>query len=78
MVIGKKFSGHLNNLRMVFERLRIANLKLKSEKCCLAGSEVLYLGNVVSCDGILADPAKIDAIRGVARLTLMVGHIHIL
>ena len=28
MVIGKNFSEHLNNLRNVFERFRIANLKL--------------------------------------------------
>ena len=63
MVIGKNFSEHLNNLRNVFERFRIANLKLKPEKCCLAGSEVLYLGYVVSREGILADPAKIDAVK---------------
>ena len=63
MVIGKNFLEHLDNLRNVFERFRIANLKLKPEKCCLAGSEVLYLGYVVSREGILADPAKIDAVK---------------
>ena len=63
MVIGKNFFEHLDNLRNVFERFRIANLKLKPEKCCLAGSEVLYLGYVVSREGILADPAKIDAVK---------------
>ena len=63
MVIGKNFLEHLDNLRNVFARFRIANLKLKPEKCCLAGSEVLYLGYVVSREGILADPAKIDAVK---------------
>ena len=63
MVIGKNFFEHLDNLRNVFERFRIANLKLKPEKCCLAGSEVLYLGYVVSRDGILTDTAKIDAVK---------------
>ena len=63
MVIGKNFSEQLNNLRNVVERFRIANLKLKPEKCCLAGSEVLYLGYVVSREGILVDPAKIDAVK---------------
>ena len=63
MVIGKNFSEHLNNLRNVFERFHIANLKLKPQKCHLSGSEVLYLGYVVFREGILADPAKIHAIK---------------
>ena len=41
MAIGNNFSEHLDNLRKVFERIYNANLKLKPEKCCLAGSEVL-------------------------------------
>ena len=52
MVIGKNFSEHLNNLRNVFKRYRIANLKLKPKKSCLTGSKVLYLGYVVSREGI--------------------------
>ena len=63
MVIGKSFSEHLTNLRRVFERFREENLKLKPEKRCLAGIEVLYLGYVVSRDGISADPVKIEAVR---------------
>ena len=59
MVIGKSFSEHLTNLRRVFERFREANLKLKPEKCYLAGNEVLYLGYVVSRQGVIADPTKI-------------------
>ena len=51
MVIGKFFE-HLNNMKKVFERFCMANLKLKPEKYCLAGSEVLYLDYVVSRDGI--------------------------
>ena len=59
LVIGKSFSEHLLNLRKVFERFREANLKLKPEKCCLASDEVLYLGYVVSRNGISADPIKV-------------------
>ena len=61
MVIGK--NQHLVNLRKVFERFRNANLKLRPEKYCLVGSEVLYLGYLVSRDEISADPAKIDAVK---------------
>ena len=55
MIIGRIFTEHLENLREVFRRLRQANLKLKPEKCFLAGSEVLYLGYDVSKEGISAD-----------------------
>ena len=63
MVIGKSFSEHLTNLRRVFERFREANLKLKPEKCYLAGNKVLYLGYVVSRQGVSADPTKIEAVQ---------------
>ena len=63
LVVGKSFAEHLYNLREVFERFRNANLKLKPEKCCLAGSEVVYLGYVVSKEGISADIKKVEAVQ---------------
>ena len=52
LAIGKNFAEYLNNLREVFNRFRIANLKLKPVKCSLAGSEVVSLGYVVSRAGM--------------------------
>ena len=63
LVVGRSFVEHLDNLRKVFERFRDANLKLKPEKCCLAGSEVVYLGYVVSKKGVSADSNKIKAVQ---------------
>ena len=63
LVIGKSFSEHLLNFRKVFERFHEANLKLKPEKCCLASDEVLYLGYVVSRNGILADSIKVESVK---------------
>ena len=45
------------------ERLRSANLKLKSKKCRLAEREVEYLGYVISEDGLSTDPEKIRAVH---------------
>ena len=59
MVMGRSFKEHLDNLRKVIEQFRSANLKLESEKCCLAGSEVVYLGYVASTECISADISKI-------------------
>jgi len=59
LVIGKDFTKHLGNLRKVFDRFYFGNLKLKPGKCSLAGSEVIYLGYMVSRAGIAADPQKV-------------------
>ena len=69
MVIGRNFTEHLENLWEVFGRFRQANLKLKPEKCFLASSEVLYLGYVVSREGISADIQKVEAVRSFPRPT---------
>ena len=63
LVPGATWPEHLQNLRQVFERLRSANLKLKSKKCRLAEREVEYIGYVISEDGLSTDPEKIRAIR---------------
>ena len=63
LVVGKNFTEHLNNLREVFDRFCIANLKLKPGKCSLSGSEVVYPGYVVSRAGISADPQKVEAVN---------------
>jgi len=63
LVVGRSFMEHLNNLKKVFERFRNANLKLKPEKCCLAGSEVVYLEYFVSKEGVSANSSKIKAVQ---------------
>ena len=63
LVPGATWPEHLQNLSQVFERLRSANLKLKSKKCRLAEHEAEYLGYVISEDGLSTDPEKIRAVR---------------
>ena len=52
IVFGKTIEEELSRLKEVFRRLRQANLKLKPKKCVLFQQSVLYLGHVVSKDGI--------------------------
>jgi len=54
---------HLSRLRKLFDRLRLANLKLKPSKCSLLRAEVHFLGHVVSGEGVATDPSKIDLVR---------------
>ena len=46
----------------MLERLQDAGLKLKPEKCAFFRKEVLYLGHVVSEDGIVPDSTKTDKV----------------
>jgi hypothetical protein len=63
IVIGKTIEEELCRLKEVFRRLRKANLKLKPKKCVLFQKRVLYLGHVVTRDGIATDPEKIRVIQ---------------
>ena len=55
VVLGRDFKDHLSNLELVFQCLRKAHLKLQPPKCCFMRSKVVFLGHVVSPQGIAAD-----------------------
>jgi len=54
---------HLLRLRKLFDRLGMANLKLKPSKCSLLRAEVNFLGHVVSGEGVATDPNKIKLVK---------------
>jgi len=60
---GKTFDSTIQNLKLVFDRLRQANLKLKPKKCKVFQRSVEYLGHIVSPDGLRTDPKKILAVQ---------------
>ena len=49
---------HLDRLVQVLERLKQANLKLKPSKCKLMQKQVVFLGHIISGEGIATDPEK--------------------
>ena len=60
IVFGLDFDQALENLNMVFDRLKSAGLKLKPKKCALFQSSVKFLGRVVSEEGVSCDPDKVS------------------
>lgn len=58
IVFGRSLTTHNQNLIDVFERLRKVNLKLNPIKCQFLKKEILYLGHLVSADGVSPDPDK--------------------
>lgn len=62
IVFGKTVEEEIRRLRVVFERLRKAGLKLKPSKCSLFQRSVKYLGHIVSAEGVATDPEKVSAV----------------
>lgn len=63
VIFGRNLEDHNKNLMSVFSRLRKVNLKLNPSKCEFLKRQILYLGHVISNEGILPDPEKISAIK---------------
>nr|XP_027122093.1 uncharacterized protein LOC113739045 [Coffea arabica] len=63
IIKSKKVEDHLVDLKKLFERLRMYNLKLNPAKCAFGAPAGNLLDFIVSKKGIEIDPAKIKAIR---------------
>ena len=63
IVYAKTVEEELRRLATVFQRLRESGLKLKAKKCHLFKESVLYLGHIVSAQGISTDPEKVRAVK---------------
>ena len=62
ILISKIEKDHLSYLKAVFETLRANQLFLNLKKCEFCSSQLLFLGFIVSSQGIMVDPRKIKAI----------------
>ena len=62
IVFSRTPEEHIHRLRAVFEKLKVAGLKLKPSKCDFFKKEIKYLGHVVSEQGVSTDPDKIKAV----------------
>ena len=69
LVMGRTFEEHIENLRMVFDCLLKAGLRLKPGKCKLVRQQVEYLGYIVSSTSISADPTKVLAVQDFPKPT---------
>ncbi|XP_070854064.1 uncharacterized protein [Drosophila suzukii] len=69
IIIGRTLEEHVQHLQEVFRRLRKANLRLNAKKCSFFKRSLVYLGHVISEEGIHTDPDKISAVRGLSPPT---------
>ena len=64
VVFTPDFPSHLQSLRLVFDALRAAKMKLKPSKCEFAQPQIKYLGHIVSKEGVHVNP---DTVRAVSE-----------
>ena len=64
LVYSKNAEEHTVHLRIILQSLRDKQLYAKFSKCEFWLSEVVFLGHVVSEEGIFVDPRKVQAIVG--------------
>jgi hypothetical protein len=63
LVYSKSKKEHEYNLRMVLQVLREHRLYTKLSKCSFYQKKINYFGHIISKDGIVMDPKKIESIR---------------
>ena len=54
---------HLEHMRVIFQRLKEANLKLKESKCSFLKAHIQYLGHIISGEGIEPVPEKLESLK---------------
>ena len=68
LVLSKdRFEKHIDQLRIIFGRLRASGLKINEPKCSFLLKEIPYLGYVVTREGIKPDPKKVQGIMDLFR-----------
>ena len=63
IIFNHSVEEHLSRLKVVFSKLKEVGLKIKPKKCHFFQREVVYLGHIVSEDGIATDPSKLEVIK---------------
>jgi len=63
VIYGASLEDHNKRLEEVLQRLRKNNLKLQPDKCEFLRKETIYLGHIISENGISPDPSKLIAIK---------------
>lgn len=62
LIFSKTMDDHLQHLRAVLLALRKDQLFIAKQKCEFGASRVLFLGYVISAEGLRVDPQKVEAI----------------
>lgn len=63
LIYSRSFEDHLSALGEVFSRIGAVGLRLNAKKCHLAQDHVVFLGHVVSAEGLRPDPKNTEKVK---------------
>lgn len=63
IIYATSLEEHIQNLRIVFRRLKESNFKIQTDKSEFLHKEIEFLGHIVSTEGIKPNPSKIQTIK---------------
>ncbi len=63
LIFSRTFEAHLEHVTAVLTCIRDANLSVKLKKCSFAQAETVYLGHLISKEGVAPEPAKLAAVK---------------
>ena len=67
IIFSRNECEHLKHIKIIFQKLIDAGLKLKESKCDFFKKEIHYLGHLISSEGIHPLPEKLDTICNMPR-----------
>jgi hypothetical protein len=62
IIYSDTIENHISHLRTVLKMLSEAGLKIKPDKCEFAKKEIIYLGHIISSEGIKPNSLKVKAV----------------
>ena len=68
VVWGDTKDNHDRRLKNVLSRIRFSGLKLNRSKCIFGSNQIMYLGQLLTSEGVKADPRKVSAILDMPAL----------
>jgi len=62
-IMSKTFAEHMSHLEQIFRKFREYNVTINIKKSQFLQSQILFLGHIISKEGIQMDPEKVKAIQ---------------
>ena len=63
LIFSRTLTEHLQHLKLVIQRLLEAGLKLQPSKCHFVRKEVVYLGHIITPEGLKPNPRLVSAVK---------------
>jgi len=63
VIFSKNIKDHLKHLKIILQKLRDANIKIKFSKSQICMTKIEYLGFIITTDGLMVNPPKVQAVE---------------